>query len=79
MTFEPPRDPARVRRPVLAPRRRSRALLPTLIVLGVLVMLFGIFTSFYTDLLWFRSVGFLRVFTTELRTKALLFLFFGGK
>jgi uncharacterized membrane protein (UPF0182 family) len=52
-------------------------IIPTLIALGVLIVLFGLFTNFYTDLLWYRSVGFSRVYTTELWTKILLFFVFG--
>ena len=40
--------------------------------------LFGAFAGFYTDLLWFQSVGFTSVFTTELFTKIGLFLVFGA-
>ena len=58
--------------------RRSRALLPTVLVVVGLLVLFGVFTNFYTDLLWFRSVDFAQVFATELRTKALLFVVFGA-
>ena len=60
-------------RPVLAPRRRG-ALLPTLLVLGVLVVLVVIATRVWVDLLWFQSVGFSDVFTTTLWVRALLFL-----
>ena len=39
-----------------------------------LLIAFSLFTGFYTDLLWFRSVGYL-VFSTRLGVKALLFVF----
>ncbi len=65
------------RRPVAAPRRRGRTLLPTLIVLGVLLIAFSIFTSFYTDLLWYRSIDYTSVFTRTLGARSLLFLVFG--
>src|SRR5262245_43010291 len=71
-----PSEPIRRGRPQT--RRRARALLPTVIIVGVLLILFGIFTSFYTDLLWFRSVGYTSVFRTELLTKVLLFVVFGA-
>ena len=58
-------------------RRRPRALVPTLVVLAVLGMLFGVFAGLYTDLLWFRSVEFTKVYTTELTTRLLLFVVFG--
>jgi len=39
------------------PARRNRALLWTLAVLGVVVFGFILFSGFYTDLLWYQSVG----------------------
>src|SRR3954470_6144845 len=65
------------RRPVMGSRRRGRALLPTLLILGVLLIGFSIFTGFYTDWLWYQSVDYTSVFTTTLRAKALLFFVFG--
>jgi uncharacterized membrane protein (UPF0182 family) len=65
------------RRPVMTARRRNRVLLPTLAILGGLLIAFSIFTGFYTDLLWFRSVGYSSVFTRTLGVKALLFFLFG--
>ena len=65
------------RRPVAPPRRRGRVLLPTVVVLVVLLIAFSIFTSFYTDLLWFRSVGYSSVFSRTLAARTLLFLGFG--
>ena len=60
-----------------ARRPRPRALVPTLVVLGVLALLFGVFTNVWTERLWFDSVGFSEVFTTSLLTQAVLFLVFG--
>lgn len=60
-----------------APQRRSRALLPTLIVLGVLVASYVLIVSFWTDRLWFQSVDFTQVFTTQLVTRSGLFVVFG--
>lgn len=57
--------------------RRSRAVLPTIVVIALLLGIFGLFTNFYTELLWFRSVGFAEVFTTQLTTKIFLFFVFG--
>ena len=68
----PPRRPAPV-----PGRRRGRALLPTVIIAGVLLLVFSIFTGFYTDLLWFQSVDYASVFTTALWTKTVLFVVFG--
>ncbi len=59
-------------------QRRGGVLLPTLIVLGVIVIAFVIFTGFYTDFLWFYSVDKTEVFTTQLVTRAVLFAGFGG-
>jgi uncharacterized membrane protein (UPF0182 family) len=70
-------DPAQpIRRPA-GTRRRGRVLLPTLVVIGVVLVTFGLFTNFWTDWLWYSSIDYRRVFTTELTTKALLFLVFG--
>ena len=41
-------------------------LVPTLIILGVLAVVFMIFTTFYTDFLWYASVDKSSVFTTLL-------------
>jgi hypothetical protein len=51
-------------------------LVPTLIVLAVLALLFGVFTNLWTERLWFDSVGFSEVFTTSLYTQVGLFLVF---
>ncbi len=64
------------RRPTVTRRRRSRALLPTVIAVAVLLVLFGVFTNLYTDFLWFRSVDYTTVFRIELLSKGLLFLTF---
>ncbi|XVQ12855.1 UPF0182 family protein [Spirillospora sp. CA-255316] len=52
---------------------RSRLVLPVLVVLAVLLVAFLLFTSIWTNLLWYRSVGFSSVYTTELWAKVLLF------
>ncbi|MCB5908780.1 UPF0182 family membrane protein [Streptomyces pinistramenti] len=49
----------------------------TLGVLAVLAMLFVMFSGFWTDWLWYRSVKYSSVFTTTLWTKIGLFFFFG--
>ncbi|MDQ1627203.1 MAG: uncharacterized protein QOI54_947 [Actinomycetota bacterium] len=73
----PPGAAGAPRRPVMPPRRRGRALLPTLLILGALLIGFSIFTGFYTDLLWYQSVDYASVFTRTLRAKSLLFFLFG--
>ncbi|ROO83147.1 hypothetical protein EDD29_0639 [Actinocorallia herbida] len=74
MSFRTPRPGGR-----RVPEGRPRLLAPVLITLAVLVALFFIITGFWTDLLWYRSLGdgFSGVFTTQLRTRALLFVLGG--
>ncbi|OLT23738.1 hypothetical protein BJF79_45835, partial [Actinomadura sp. CNU-125] len=52
---------------------RTRLALPVLVALAVLLLAFVVFTAFYTDLLWYRSIGFEGVFTTQLQARAVLF------
>ena len=68
-------DPAwgRGERPVVQRRRRG-PLLPTIAVLVALVVLVIIASNIWTEVLWYSSVGFTRVFTTTLAAKALLFV-----
>jgi uncharacterized protein len=56
---------------------RSRTLLIALAALVAFIVLAAVFVSYYTDLLWYRSVGFSSVFSRVLVTKILLFLVFG--
>ncbi|GHJ35854.1 UPF0182 protein [Streptomyces sp. TS71-3] len=49
----------------------------TLGVLAVLAMAFVMFSGFWTELLWYRSVKYASVFTTTLWTKIGLFCVFG--
>lgn len=63
--------------PTGSPARRGGVLLPTLIVLGVIVVGFVLFTGFYTDWLWFQSVEKTTVFTTSLFTRSVMFTIFG--
>ncbi len=72
--FDRPRPAAR---PTQAPRR-PRAILATAIVMIVGFMLLSAFTSFWTERLWYRSVGYGGVFTTLLLTKVGLFLVFAA-
>ncbi|MDR7251332.1 uncharacterized membrane protein (UPF0182 family) [Nocardioides sp. BE266] len=58
--------------------RRPGALVITAIVLIVGFMLLSGFASFWTERLWFRSVGYSEVFTTLLLTRIGLFLVFAG-
>ncbi|MFD7163308.1 UPF0182 family membrane protein [Streptomyces violascens] len=59
------------------PSRRVRNLLMTLGILAVLAMAFVMFAGFWTDWLWYRSVHYSSVFTTQLWTKIGLFCVFG--
>ena len=58
---------------------RGRVALIAIAVIVVGVLLFGrFFAGFYTDYLWFDSVGRAGVFSTMLRSKLLMFFLFGG-
>ena len=52
---------------------RSRLLLPVIVVLVILVAAFLAFTAIWTDVLWYRSVGFSSVYTKQIATRVLLF------
>lgn len=56
---------------------RRSAILPTLVIVAVLVVLFAIFTSVWTDRLWYQSFSFGKVFNTLLLTRIGLFASFG--
>ncbi len=56
-----------------ARRRRPRIAVPVVVVLALLVFLGSRFVGLYTDLLWFREVGYSRVFTTVLWARIGLF------
>ena len=45
-------------------------------MLGVLALLFGVFTNIWTERLWFTAVGYDQVFTTRIVTQVGLFLAF---
>ncbi|GAB3029780.1 UPF0182 protein [Nocardioides flavus (ex Wang et al. 2016)] len=64
-------------RPAVASRRPG-ALVITAIILVVAFMLLSAFASFWTERLWFGSVGYQEVFTTLLLTRIGLFLVFAG-
>jgi uncharacterized membrane protein (UPF0182 family) len=53
---------------------RSRLLLPVIVTLAILVALFLAFTAIWTDVLWYRSVGFSSVYTKQITTRVLLFV-----
>lgn len=62
------------------PAHRKRApLAVTLIAVGVLVVLFFVFSNFYTDFLWFNQLGYTGVLTTQwIATLAMFVIGFVG-
>ena len=74
--FDNPRPPTPPR-PATSSRRPG-ALVITAIVLIAAFMLLSAFAGFWTERLWFGSVGYADVFTTLLLTKIGLFLVFAG-
>ena len=50
------------RRPAGAPRRRPRALLPTLAVVIALLIALAVFTNVWTERLWYKSIDYSEVF-----------------
>jgi len=64
------------RRPAGPPsaRKRRGALGPTIVVLGVLVVLLLVLAQVWTEVLWFDQTGYLGVLWTEWLTRALLFV-----
>ncbi|MGH3320465.1 MAG: UPF0182 family protein [Streptosporangiaceae bacterium] len=72
MSFRVPR----ARRPG-ALGRRARVIIPLLVAIAVLIILIAIFTSVWTQLLWYRAVGYAQVYTTIMGVKVLLFVVSG--
>ncbi|MFI0411173.1 UPF0182 family protein [Actinomadura sp. 3N508] len=52
---------------------RTRLVLPALVTLAVLLIVFMVFTATYTNLLWYDSIGFQKVYTTQIKAKVALF------
>jgi uncharacterized protein len=65
---------SRPSQPYSAPSRRRGPLIPTLIVLGLLVVGFVYFSQVYADVLWYNQLGFLEVFVTENLSRIGLFV-----
>lgn len=61
-------------RPAPARQRRRGALVPTLITLGVIVIVVLILAQVWTEVLWYRQLGFGQVLLTEWGTRLLLFV-----
>ncbi|MGN6473252.1 MAG: UPF0182 family membrane protein [Mycobacteriales bacterium] len=76
MTFSMPRRPPRPQFPPIT--KRVRIVAAAVVALVVLVVLWSVFVSQYTNLLWFRSIGFSSVFSRRLVTQIVLFLLFGS-
>lgn len=55
-------------------RRRRGALIPTLVIVGVLVVGFVFFANVFTDVLWYNQLGFLEVFVTQNVSRIVIFL-----
>lgn len=72
-----PRPPRRPQRGRTAPSGRSRALLITAGVLVALFVALAALSSFWTERLWFASVGYGSVFSTMVWTRIFLFGGFG--
>ncbi len=63
--------------PLRPQSRRPRPLVLTLIVMALLLIGFSIFSSIWTERLWFNSVDYGGVFTTLIWTRIAMFLIFG--
>ncbi len=63
----PPRGPEAQ---TLPPARSP--LVTTLVVAGALLLVIGVVAQFWTEILWFQSVGYSGVFTTQIITKVVL-------
>ena len=58
--------------------RRARVIIAAVVAVIVLLIVASVFVNQYTDLLWFRSVGYSSVFGRRLTTELLLFFSFGA-
>jgi uncharacterized membrane protein (UPF0182 family) len=81
VTFDPPRRqyPPGTRPPIPRPQFPpwGRKFLITVAAIIVLIVVVGIFVAVNTEMLWFHSVGYEKVFTTVLWTRLLMFVGFG--
>jgi uncharacterized protein len=74
VTFNVPRP----QMPPLPPfNRRVKTVIALVVAFVVLLILASVFVGQYTNLLWFRSVGYSSVFSRRLVTELLLFFMFG--
>ena len=51
-------------------------MLPTLLIVGSILIVFALFVGYYTDWLWYNDAGYGSVFTKQLWVRALLFVVF---
>ena len=58
--------------------RRTRLLIPVAVILVLLLSSFGALVSLYTDVLWFREVGYSEVFGSVLGARVIMFFLFGA-
>jgi uncharacterized membrane protein (UPF0182 family) len=70
VTFE---RESRAPRPVVQRRQRG-ALIPTLVILGVLIVLGLLLAQIWTDVLWFGQLGYTSIYRTQILARAGLFL-----
>ena len=68
-------EPAQQPQPARPPKSR-KTLFSTMAVLGAILILGSIFTTIWTEKLWYDSVEFTPVFTKVLLTRTLMFLAF---
>lgn len=69
-------------RPAPAPRpaptsRRPRPIVLAGIAVAALLLMFSVFTSLWTERLWFDSLGYSGIFTKLISTRVILFVVFG--
>ncbi|WP_139978264.1 UPF0182 family protein [Nocardioides litoris] len=71
-------DDPRATPPARSQGGRSRALLITLGVVVAAIFAVTVFSSIYTDRLWYQSAGYGQVFSTMLWTRVVMFVVFGA-
>src|SRR5213595_1757558 len=69
--------PSHQRSGALRPSRHARMLLLTFAVLVMAAMAFVMFSGFWIDWLWYRSVGYSSAFSTTIAARLGLFSVFG--
>ena len=64
--------------PVPSISRRAKIIIGVVVLLVLVLSVLGSLVRLYVDWLWFGEVGYRQVFSTNLGTRFLLFLLFGG-